>query len=262
MTPQTDIVLTLGGRPFLGSYRLMAMPGASSGRTPGAVITFRDTRAVQALAEELTGVRRYAQALRAATHEFKNKLHVMLGLTQIGDIDALEDYLHDLVAHRDAVSASIVEQLREPVLAGFLLAKQSEAREQGITLVLSADTVIPAAEHGADVHALVSIIGNLLENAFEAVAGCETPTVDLQMALDGGILSLTVQDNGIGMDTATIDNSRRQGFSSKGEQRGVGLSLVAEHLDAVGGRFALYSTPGRGTLVEAEYPYRSERVTS
>lgn len=253
--PQTDIALNLGGRPFLGSYRRMTGASATEGAAPGAVITFRDTRAVQALAEELTGVRRYAQALRAATHEFKNKLHVMLGLTQIGETDALEAYLRDLVDHRDAVSASIVEQLREPVLAGFLLAKQSEAREQGIALVLSADTVVPAAERSADVHALVSIIGNLLENAFEAVAGCQAPTVDLQMAFDGGILSLTVQDNGIGMDEATIDNSLRQGFSSKGDQRGVGLHLVSQQLDAVGGRLALYSTPGQGTLVEAEYPY-------
>lgn len=253
----TDIVLTLGGRPFLGSYRPMANTHAKPGDASSAVITFRDTRAVQALAEELTGVRRYAQALRATTHEFKNKLHVMLGLTQIGETDALEAYLRDLVDHRDAVSASIVEQLREPVLAGFLLAKQSEAREQGITLVLGADTIVPSAEHGADVHALVSIIGNLLENAFEAVAGRDAPTVDLQMALDGGILSLTVQDNGVGMDSATLDSSRRHGFSSKGTQRGVGLHLVSQQVDAVGGRLALYSTPGQGTLVEVEYPYRT-----
>ena len=92
----------------------------------GAIATFRDKSEVNALAEQLTGVSRYAEAARGA-HEFKNKLHVLLGLAQMGDLDALRAYLRDLADHQLAPATALVEGIGEPVLAGFLLGKQSEA---------------------------------------------------------------------------------------------------------------------------------------
>ncbi|MFC0337105.1 two-component system, CitB family, sensor kinase/two-component system, CitB family, sensor histidine kinase MalK [Kushneria avicenniae] len=244
--------MQVGGRAFLGNYQ----PMMADGQLVGAVVTFRDSREMQALAEELTGVRRYAEALRATTHEFKNKLHVILGLAQLEDLPALRRYLRELVDYRHAVSASIVERVREPVLAGFLIGKQSEAREKGITLSIEAETAIPAACDGATVHALVSIIGNLLENAFEALDGRDDPHVAIHMALESRMLSLQIQDNGTGIEPDRQDHIFEHGISSKGEQRGLGLYLVREQIDAVEGTLSLYSSPGQGTLIEISYPYR------
>lgn len=243
--------MQVGGRAFLGNYQ----PMMADGQLVGAVVTFRDSHEMQALAEELTGVRRYAEALRATTHEFKNKLHVILGLAQLEDLPALRQYLRELVDYRHAVSASIVERVREPVLAGFLIGKQSEAREKGITLSIEAETVIPAACHGATVHALVSIIGNLLENAFEALDGRDDPHVAIHMGLESRMLSLQIQDNGTGIEPGRQERIFEHGISSKGEQRGLGLYLVREQIDAVEGTLSLYSSPGQGTLIEISYPY-------
>ncbi|GHC15353.1 two-component system sensor histidine kinase DcuS [Kushneria pakistanensis] len=244
--------MQLGGRAFLGNYQ----PMLADGQLVGAVMTFRDSHEMQALAEELTGVRRYAEALRATTHEFKNKLHVILGLTQLEDLPALRQYLRELVDYRHAVSESIVERVREPVLAGFLIGKQSEAREKGITLSVEADTPIPQASDGATVHALVSIIGNLLENAFEALDARDDPRVAIHMALESRMLSLQIQDNGAGIDPERQTHIFERGISSKGERRGLGLFLVREQVDAVEGTLSLYSLPGQGTLIEVSYPYR------
>ncbi|WP_457808482.1 ATP-binding protein [Kushneria sp. EE4] len=242
----------LGGRAFLGNYQ----PMMADGRLVGAVMTFRDSHEMQALAEELTGVRRYAEALRATTHEFKNKLHVILGLAQLEDLPALRQYLRELVDYRHAVSESIVERVREPVLAGFLIGKQSEAREKGITLSVEAETPIPQASDGATVHALVSIIGNLLENAFEALDAREEPGVAIHMALESRTLSLQIQDNGAGIEPEHQARIFEHGVSTKGERRGLGLFLVREQIDAVEGTLSLYSSPGQGTLIEVSYPYR------
>lgn len=244
--------LSLGARAFLCNYQPMLVEN----RPVGAVITFRDSREMQSLAEELTGVKRYAEALRASTHEFKNKLHVILGLTRLRDLAALEVYLHELVDFRHAASDSIAEQIREPVLAGFLIGKQSEAREKGIELTVVADTPIPPACDGGTVHALVSIIGNLLENAFEALDTCEDASVAIHMALEAQTLSFQVQDNGMGIDDALRERIFEQGVSSKGAERGLGLHMVREQIEAVEGTLSLYSSPGEGTLVEVGYPYR------
>lgn len=245
--------LSLGARTFFCNYQPMLIEDCPV----GAVITFRDGQEMQSLAEELTGVKRYAEALRASTHEFKNKLHVILGLTRLPDLPALESYLHELIDFRHAASASITEQIREPVLAGFLIGKQSEAREKGIELVVVAETPIPPAGDGGTVHALVSIIGNLLENAFEALDRQSRPSVAIHMALEAQTLSFQVQDNGTGIDAGLRRRIFEKGVSGKGAGRGLGLHMVHAQIEAVEGTLSLYSSPGEGTLVEVGYPYRS-----
>ncbi|WP_423821300.1 ATP-binding protein [Salinisphaera sp. SPP-AMP-43] len=247
-----DMDLDIGGRRFVGTVR--SMPASPSA---GTVITFRDSRELQRLGEELTGVRRYAQALRATTHDFKNKLHVILGLTQHGDWARLSSYVRELVDLREAATASLVERIAEPILAGFLIGKQNEAREQAIDLRVTAETAIPPAAADYDVHGLVSILGNVLDNAFEATAGCAEPTVALTLALEADTLSIAVQDNGYGMDRDQLACVREAGVSSKGEQRGLGLHLVDARLAAVDGTLAIYSEPGQGTLVEIACGYQS-----
>lgn len=248
--PGVDTDLEIGGRRFVGTVRSMAASPSA-----GTVITFRDSRELQRLGEELTGVRRYAQALRATTHDFKNKLHVILGLSQHGDRETLSNYVRELVDLREAATASLVERIAEPILAGFLIGKQNEAREQAIDLRVTAETVIPPAAADYDVHGLVSILGNVLDNAFEATAGRAEPAVALTLALEAATLSIAVQDNGYGMDADQLARVREAGFSSKGEQRGLGLHLVDARLAAADGTLAIYSEPDQGTLIEITCGY-------
>jgi len=225
----------------------------------GAIATFRDKSEVNALAEQLTGVSRYAEALRAAAHEFKNKLHVLLGLAQMGDLDALRAYLRDLADHQLAPATALVEGIGEPVLAGFLLGKQSEARERGIVFQVEVEHPVPAAAPER-IHGLVTILGNLLENAFEAVAEQAEQAeqrVSLTLDYDEALLSLHVQDSGGGIQPEVREQIFERGVSTKGERRGIGLAAVREQVDAWGGTLAVYSEAGRGSLFEVELPYRT-----
>lgn len=242
---------------FINGQALLAnrMPIRHQGQVIGAVATFRDKSEVRLLAEELTGVRRYAEALRAATHEFKNKLHVMLGLVQLEAYPALARYLRDVADHQVAPGAALVEGIGEPVLAGFLLGKQSEARERDITLTVDVEDAIPAPRDPAMIHTLVIVLGNLLENAFDAVDELNARQVTLTMGVDTDLLSLHVQDTGPGIPAAIRDHVFASGTSSKGHQRGLGLAMVREHVEAHDGTLALYSEPGRGTLIEVDLPY-------
>lgn len=248
---------------FINGQALIAnrMPIHHQGQVIGAVATFRDKSEVRLLAEELTGVRRYAEALRAATHEFKNKLHVMLGLVQLEEYPALHRYLRDVADHQVAPGTALVEGIDEPVLAGFLLGKQSEARERDITLTVDVEDAIPVPRDPAMIHTLVIVLGNLLENAFDAVDEQFERHVTLTMGVDAALLSLHVQDTGPGIPESMRERIFASGISSKGGQRGLGLAMVREHVEAHDGTLALYSEPGRGTLIEVALPYPVSSTT-
>ena len=86
---------------------------------------------------------------------------------------------------------------------------------------------------------IVSIIGNLLENAIEAAQENITGphTVKLSMTDYGNDLIFEVEDSGQGVDEKSVDLSFQHGFSTKsGTGRGVGLSLVQENLKFFGGQ--------------------------
>ena len=126
----------------------------------GAIATFRDKSEVNALAEQLTGVSRYAEALRAAAHEFKNKLHVLLGLAQMGDLDALRAYLRDLADHQLAPATALVEASanRSRRLPAGQAERSPRARHR---FPVEVEHPVPAAAPER-IHGLVTILGNLL----------------------------------------------------------------------------------------------------
>ena len=244
--PVLDRELTLHGQALI----VNRLPIYHRQQLIGAVATLRDKGEVDRLAEQLTGVRRYAEALRASTHEVKNTLHVITGLAQLGDLEALRRYLRELASGPLAAPLPD-ERLRDPVLAGFLLGKRSEAQERGIRLCIEVDGEIPVLRDPALSHSLVTVIGNLLENAFEALVDAEQPEVSLLLAVDEEVLTIEVQDNGPGIAPALLARVVGRGVSTKGEARGLGLALVKARLEAHGGTLSLYSHPGQGTLAEA-----------
>lgn len=235
------------------------VPIIHDGEVIGVVATFRDKTEVDRLAEELTGARRYAEALRASTHEFKNKLHVIMGLVKLADLKALRGYLQELADDRLSGMALCPEQIRDPVLVGFLLGKGSEARERDVELIIRVDTPLPQPCEPAMRHTLIMVLGNLLENAFEAIAEVAERKVFLTLALGEGLLMLDVQDTGPGIAPELQTHVSERGVSTKGNGRGLGLALIRERLEASGGSFSLYSEEGRGTLIEIALPYPVEQ---
>lgn len=254
VAPLSYQTVTLDGVTLLVSEQSIVWQGEAL----GALLTFRDKDAVHVLAEELTGVHRYAEALRASTHEFKNKLHVIQGLLHLRDYATLNDYLQSVQDARLAPSEALATQLHEPILTGFLLGKQSEARERGVQFDIQIETQIPASSSPRAVHDLVTVMGNMIENAFEALLDQPSPHLVMTLAREADALWLQCQDNGPGIEPDLLPHVLEKGVSAKGEDRGLGLSMVKARLDDVDGDISVYSTPGQGTLIEIMYPYWSE----
>jgi CitB family two-component system sensor histidine kinase MalK len=225
----------------------------------GALSTFRDKTEVNILAEQLTGVKMYVEALRAQSHEFMNKLHVILGMVQMNYYDELKTYIHQLVNHRIDESSSVTKSIKDHALAGFLMGKMSYAREESVELAFSADEVIPEPSDPHVTHHLITIIGNLIDNAIDSVCHQASKKVSVMLVYKNNKLTIQVTDTGCGIPSDTMNQIFKKGFSTKGTSRGFGLHLVKQTIDELGGQIVIDSFINSGTTFYIDIPYETRR---
>lgn len=231
------------------------LPLFVDGQIVGAIATFRDRTEVRRLAEEMTGVRAYVEALRSQTHEFRNKMQVILGMLHMQCYEELVGYVRQIANEQKAEAVFVGARVREAVLAGFLLSKLSRARELGIGMELEEESFLPSTENEETIHSLVTIIGNLVDNAFEAMAECSEKRLALWLYWENGWLSLRVKDTGQGVSPTLVNSIFERGVSTRGTGRGVGLALVKESIETLGGKIAVETQNGEGSTFFVQVPY-------
>lgn len=226
------------------------MPVRRDGQIVGAVAIFRNRTEVANLARELTGVQHIVEAMRAYTHEFMNKLHVILGLLQLGEAQRAEEYVLQLTQTRALSVGRISERIAEPSVAALLIGKSCRAAELGVRLTLDPESRLSADTHYLPASGMITILGNLIENAFDAFANAPTGTlheVDVAVRESDHGLILSVDDNACGMTEEVRAHIFTRGSTSKGEGHGTGLYLVKSVVDAYGGEIRVESAPGVGS---------------
>jgi two-component system, CitB family, sensor histidine kinase MalK len=225
----------------------------------GAVATFRDKTEIRQLAEQLTGAREYAEALRAQTHEFMNKLHVILGLAQMKIYDKLTDYVKQISHSFQTEVGYLSKRIKDPVIAGFIIGKASFARENGAQLNVTENSYIPKPQNNEAVQDVVTILGNLIDNAIDSLQGCNDKKVEVEIVpLENNQLSILVTDTGMGMDKDIQEQVFEKGFSTKGDNRGIGLYLVFETIKKLNGKIMVLSEPGKGTTIHVNIPFEGK----
>ncbi|MGN2425217.1 sensor histidine kinase [Klebsiella electrica] len=235
------------------------VPVRSQNAIVGAISTFRDKTEVSQLLQRLDGMVNYVDALRTTSHEFMNKLHVILGLLNMKSYDKLEEYVLQTAHTYQADIGEIQHRIKSPVVAGFLIGKIQRAKERGFTLNLAEESLVPDCPNEKQVTVLVTVLGNLIENALDAMSGQREGEVGLLLHYQNGWLSGEVSDDGPGIPPANIEAIFNKGFSTKGENRGVGLFLASQQLRELGGTLAVESEPGVFTQFFVHLPWDSKR---
>ncbi len=226
----------------------------------GALLILRDRTEYVQVSQQLTGTNHVIDALRANTHEFMNKLHVIYGLLQIGEIAQAEKFIDGVSEDVENNYQNVVRQLRNRTVAALVLGKLSHARELDIQLSLRRDSQLPRHSDYLSSRELVTIIGNLLENAFDAVKNEPLRQVGLFIGEDEGGLTITVDDSGCGMTEEQIAAIRARQYSSKGEGHGFGLRLIQRITAEHGGYLEIESEPGEGSAFTVSFVRKRERA--
>ena len=253
-----DQVVLVGDRVLVANQ----MPVEIRGRAIGSVVTLRDRTELESLLRELDDVRGLAEALRAQEHEFAHRLHVISGLIELERYDDAVQMINRTSVIRQTLAASLAGDDVDSVLAALLLGKAAIAGERGVELAVRVEPTL--LDELADVPALVTVLGNLIDNALDAVAGeaAGSAKVDVAIAVADGELTIRVHDSGPGVDPSLVDEIFRDGFTTKVAQgpvhRGLGLALVAQEVRRAGGRIAV--TNDDGAVFEVVLPLPAGRV--
>ncbi|TFD53248.1 sensor histidine kinase [Cryobacterium sp. Hh11] len=208
----------------------------------GFVATIRDHTDLQNLGSELQSMRTLSDALRAQTHEHSNRLHTIVSLMELGRTEqALEFATKDLELSQ-RLADEMVGSVDEPVISALIMGKSAQANELGITLTVTASGTL--AQSGLSIQDLVTVLGNLVDNALDAAAGGDDPRrVSVTVSSTEQAVVIEVADSGPGVALDVIDEVLRLGFSTKGTGtvggRGLGLALVRQAVTRLGGTLTI-----------------------
>jgi two-component system CitB family sensor kinase len=208
-------------------------------------VTVRDRTALEGLLRELDSVDAMTDALRAQQHEFSNRMHTVAGLIELGDHDQAARYALDVSGAGSGLAEAIRERIERPELAAMLLAKTTIASERGVELILSEESRL--ADAGNDTGTLLTISGNLIDNAIDAAgAGPKPARVTVRLIATDGALTIQVTDTGSGVPEDLQQAIFTDGFTTKPDEgqrhRGLGLALVHRLVRQAGGTIAIEHT--------------------
>ncbi|MEU3063695.1 sensor histidine kinase [Streptomyces subrutilus] len=227
-------------------------PVAGGGRR-GTVVTLRDHTELQALTGELDHERGFTQALRSQAHEAANRLHTVVSLIELGREREAVEFATAELQLAQALTDEVITAVGEPVLVALLLGKAAQAHERGVELVVTPDSRSLAAGAGLPpARDLVTVLGNLIDNAVDALTAVPAARIAVTLRPAGRELLLRVADNGPGLPEG-VDVFRR-GWSGKGEGRGLGLALVRQVAHRYGGTVTAAPGPGGGAEFTVRLP--------
>jgi two-component system CitB family sensor kinase len=240
------------------------LPVQLAGRAHGVVLTLQDRTVLEGLTRELDGARSLTESMRAQQHEFSNRLHAIAGLLELARPQEALDYVNEIRGTSATLDQTLRTHIAPPQIVGLMLGKAAEANELGIELVVTPDTSLDEAP--GRVQSLTTILGNLIDNAFDALAGSPAPRrVEVTILESSEALTVTVRDTGPGIPAEVRPNIFRNGFTTKRDplsrHSGLGLSLVQRSVTKLGGSVRVEGGPGAAFVVVLPHtPASSEKA--
>ncbi|MDY5886675.1 MAG: ATP-binding protein [Treponema sp.] len=203
--------------------------------------------------EDLSGTKYLVDSMRANNHDFTNKLHVILGLIQIGEYDKAVSYIENISIIQRETLSKVMHSVDNPSFAALLIGKIARASECNVKFILKEGINFKDSDVHIPSEALVTIAGNLIDNAIDSM--------NMNFALDSqsvrelvfgvftkpGELLITVDDTGCGIPDEDKDKVFDNGFSTKGTGRGIGLYHTKQLVKSLGGNILFESQVDAGT---------------
>ena len=253
--PRQDVVCTFNGLSVIANRGVIRYQNA----LPGAIISFRSKDEMSALNAQLTQIKQYVESLRTLRHEHLNWMSTLHGLLQMKEYDRVLA----MVKGESEAQQQLIDSLRDAIddrqVAGLLFGKCQRARELGLTLNLAPGCVLRQLPQDMDSTEFAAIVGNLLDNAFEACLNNPEggKTVELYLSDEGEDVIIDVADQGCGVPDALRETIFQQGVSTKTDEpgeHGIGLYLIASFVERCGGVITVEDNSPCGALFSVFIP--------
>ncbi len=244
-TAESDDLYLAGDRMLVVS----TAPARWEGREVGSVVSLRDHTELRSVTGELDVVRQLTESLRSQNHEAANRLHTVVSLIEMGRPDDAVDFATEELQVAQLLADRVVGAVDDPVVAALLLGKTAEAAERGIDLAITGSVAETGGVPGRD---LVTVLGNLVDNAFDAVTEAAERRVRVHLQHRDQTMTIVVEDSGAGLDDEAAARVLERGWTTKaapGAGRGLGLALVVQVARRHGGDVTI----GRSDLGGARF---------
>ena len=239
-------------------------PIKDDNETVGFVCILHNRTEYTKLMEDLAGTRYLVDSMRANNHDFTNKLHVILGLIQMEMYDEATSYIENITIVQRATISKIMNTVNEPAVAALLIGKAARASELNVKFILREGCYYSNTDLPLSSEILVTIIGNLIDNAFDAMNESNKDYGETKELLFGifskpGVVLITTDDTGAGIPKRDLQKIFENGYSTKGEGRGTGLYQVKSLVEGLGGTIAVESQVGIGTSFTVSFTSTKEK---
>ncbi|MBJ8990773.1 sensor histidine kinase DpiB [Citrobacter freundii] len=225
----------------------------------GAIISFRSKDEIATLNAQLTQIKQYVESLRTLRHEHLNWMSTINGLLQMKEYDKVLA----MVQGESQAQQQLIDSLRgafaDRQVAGLLFGKVQRARELGLTMAIVPGSQLHQLPEGLDSTEFAAIVGNLLDNAFEASLRTQqgNKVVELYLSDEGDDVIIEVADQGCGVPEALREKIFEQGVSTRTDEpgeHGIGLYLIASYVRRCDGVITLEDNSPCGTLFSLFLP--------
>ncbi|QHT47777.1 sensor histidine kinase [Halobacillus sp. ACCC02827] len=221
----------------------------------GVVSSFRDKTEVREMVQALSEVKRYSEGLRSQTHEHANKMYLLLGLLQLGKQNEAVAMIEEEYTYAEKNQRIIFDRIGDDTVQAILAGKMSKASELKVEFVIQEESELQRVPSHISRTDLVTVLGNIIDNAFEAVQNQEEKRVEFFATDVGEAVVFEVTDSGGGIPEDSFCYLFIRGYSTKqGEMRGYGLSNVKEVIDKQKGSMEISDAPDGGTVFSIFFP--------
>ncbi|MBO5340801.1 MAG: Spo0B domain-containing protein [Oscillospiraceae bacterium] len=233
-------------------------------RTIGTIVVLHNRAEYTKLMEDLSGTRYLVDSMRANNHDFTNKLHVILGLIQMEMYEEASTYIQNITMVQRETISKVMNAVSEPAVAALLIGKIARASELNINFVLRDGCRYSPTDMALPSEMLITVIGNLLDNAFEAMN--ENTDYKVRHELMFGIYSksdavlITVDDTGHGIKPEHLARIFEKGYSTKSDNRGTGLYQVKAMVENFGGKIIVESQEYVGSSFTVSFTKEQQDV--
>ncbi|XMB85232.1 sensor histidine kinase [Mycoplasmatota bacterium WC44] len=217
----------------------------------GAIIIYKSQHEINALLDEISGYREVSKSLRAQKHEFKNQMHVVLGLIKLKEYKLAEEYISNNEFQSNTTIDKFNEIIKDEKLSALLVGKVIESSEYKTNIILSEESHLSENHLPIRSNDLVIVLGNLINNAFDAINISDKTenVIYLTIIEDEFTVRVIVKDTGDGVSDKVIDNMFEAGITTKDSDRGIGLSLVNHVVNKYNGDKSVQSS-NKGSKIE------------